>query len=169
MNKKLLHITLSFLGLLILQIFVMDQVQFMGYICPLVYMLFIVFYPIKNNRLLFLIIGFLLGITVDFFQDTGGAHAAAAVTLVYTRPLLLKLVYGISYRTKNLKIYKLALNRFLLLLALSITVHHLVLYLLIYFNILQFLQVLKMTFAIGLSTFFIGFIIFMLVVSRNQR
>jgi len=168
MNRNLLNNILRFIGLLLLQIFVMDQVDFMGYICPIVYILFIILYPVDNNRWSFLIISFALGLIVDSFQDTGGAHAAASLTLAFIRPIFLKLVYGEGYLTKNIKVMKSSLDRFALLLVLSILIHHLVLYSLIYFNISQTLQVLQMTLFIGLSSMFMGMVLFILFVLRNK-
>nr|WP_052519820.1 rod shape-determining protein MreD [Nonlabens ulvanivorans] len=112
MNSALLSNIVRFIALLLLQVFVMDQVEFMGYISPLVYLLFIMLYPVDNNRWSFLILSFLLGLIIDTFQDTGGAHAAASLTLAFVRPVLLKLVYGEGYLTKNLKILKSPLDRF---------------------------------------------------------
>ncbi|WP_438963100.1 hypothetical protein [Nonlabens sp.] len=168
MNNVLFHNMLRFIGLLLLQIFVMDQVYFLGYICPLVYMLFIVLYPVENNRWSFLLIAFMLGVIVDTFQDTGGAHAAAAVTLAFFRPVLLKLVYGQGYLTKNLKIIKSPIDRFLLLLALAVLLHHLVLFLLVYFNLSQILQVLQMTLYTGISTLFVAVVLFVLFGLRGR-
>ncbi|MBF4984365.1 hypothetical protein FNJ87_08510 [Nonlabens mediterrranea] len=140
----------------------------MGYICPIVYLLFIVLYPVDNNRWSFLILSFLLGLTVDTFQDTGGAHAAASLTLAFVRPVLLKLIYGEGYLTKNLKIMRSPLDRFILLLALSVLIHHLVLYMLVYFNISQILQVLQMTLFVGLSSIFMGVVLFVLFGWRSK-
>lgn len=168
MNSDLLNNILRFLGLLLLQIFVMDQVDFMGYICPLVYMLFMVLYPVNNNRWSFIIVSFVIGIVVDTFQDTGGAHAAASVTLAYLRPVLLKLVYGQGYFTKNLKITKSPIDRFLLLLTLAVLLHHLVFFLLIYFNFSQILQALQMTLYTGLASLFMGVVLFVLFGLRGK-
>ncbi|PQJ31885.1 hypothetical protein BST92_08065 [Nonlabens arenilitoris] len=168
MNSTLLNNIVRFIALLLLQIFVMDQVEFMGYICPIVYLVFIILYPVDNNRWSFLILSFLLGLIVDTFQDTGGAHAAASLTLAFVRPVLLKLVYGEGYLTKNLKIMKSPLDRFLLLLVLGVLVHHIILYLLIYFNISQVLQVLQMTLFVGLSSVFMGVVLFILFGWRSK-
>lgn len=168
MNSALLNNILRFIGLLFLQVYVMDQVDFLGYICPLVYILFILLYPVDNNRWTFLIVAFFLGLIIDTFQDTGGAHAAASVTLAFIRPLFLRMVYGQGYLTKNLKINKSPLDRFALLLAISVLVHHLLLFILIYFNMTQVLQVLQMTLFIGISSVFMGIIIFILFGSRNK-
>ncbi|MEP2404857.1 MAG: hypothetical protein ABJH73_11215, partial [Nonlabens ulvanivorans] len=80
----------------------------------------------------------------------------------------LKLVYGEGYLTKNLKILKSPLDRFSLLLVLGVLIHHLILYLLIYFNISQVLQVLQMTLFIGLSSVFMGVVLFVLFGWRNK-
>jgi hypothetical protein len=113
----------------------------------------------SNKRWTLLFLSFALGIIIDTYQDTGGAHAAAAVTLTYIRPFLLKLVFGESYLTRNVKVLESSLDRIALIIGLSIIFHHLVYYSLIIFNIVQVLQILKLTLVVGIATFFVSFII----------
>lgn len=159
MNNDIVLNTLRFIGLLLLQFFVMDQILFMGYINPMVYILFIVLYPMSNKRWTLLFLSFALGIIIDTYQDTGGAHAAAAVTLTYVRPFLLKLVFGESYLMRNVKVMESSLDRIALIIGLSIVVHHLVYYSLIIFNVVQILEILKLTLVVGIATFFVSFVL----------
>lgn len=159
MNNDIVLNTLRFIGLLLLQFFVMDQILFMGYINPMVYILFIVLYPMSNKRWTLLFLSFALGIIIDTYQDTGGAHAAAAVTLTYVRPFLLKLVFGESYLMRNVKVMESSLDRIALIIGLSIVVHHLVYYSLIIFNVVQILEILKLTLVVGVATFFVSFVL----------
>lgn len=168
MNNDVLKIALRFVGLLAIQIFIMDQINFLGFINPMIYILFIFLYPFSNNRLLFLILAFLLGIIMDTFQDTGGAHAAACVTLTIVRPYLLKLVFGESYVMKNIKVLTTGIDRVLLFLCLCVVIHHLVFYTMIIFNISQILELLQMTLSVGLATIVVSFIALLLIKPKRS-
>lgn len=152
MNRTLLHNVFRFIGLLFLQVFLFDEINFLGFIDPMVYILFIVLFPVENKRWNFLLLAFGLGIILDTFQNTGGAHAAASLTLAFTRPLWLRLVYGESYKMKNLKILQSPIDRVLLLLTLSIIVHHLIFFTLVIFNSSQIIYTLKLTLSVGLAS-----------------
>jgi rod shape-determining protein MreD len=73
--------------------------NFLGFIMPLPYLLFIILYPVNGNRSGLLITSFLLGLTMDVFSNSGGVHAAACVTLAYFRPYL-SLRLGLVMNTK---------------------------------------------------------------------
>ena len=95
--NNLVFINISrFVGLVLLQVIVCNNINFLGYINPNIYVLFILLYPVANNRLLFIFLSFLLGLSVDMFLDSGGTHAAASVTIAYIRPLFLKFSFGAS-------------------------------------------------------------------------
>jgi hypothetical protein len=118
--------------------------------------------------LLFLTLAFLLGLVMDTFQDTGGAHAAASVTLTFVRPYLLKLVYGESYKMKNIKVLTTGIDRIFLLLLLCIVIHHLMFYSLVIFNVSQILQLLKMTLSVGLASIIVSMTILLLIKPRRS-
>lgn len=168
MNNDLVINIARFVGLLLVQFYVMDQVMFMGYINPMIYMLFIVLYPMSNKRWTLLFLSFALGIIIDTFQDTGGAHAAACVTLTYFRPFLLKLVYGESYIMRSVKIMQSPLDRVALIIGLSIILHHFIFYSLIIFNIVQVLEILKLTLVVGIATFFVSFLFTILFSKKSS-
>ncbi len=168
MNNEVLKITFRFFGLLVLQVFLLDQINFLGFINPMVYILFVFLYPFENNRLLFLVLAFLMGLVMDTFQDTGGAHAGACVTLTIVRPYLLKLVYGESYVMKSIKVLTTGIDRIVLLLGLCILIHHIVFYCLVIFNIVQVLEVFKLTLSVGLATMMVSLSILLLIKPRKS-
>lgn len=63
---------------------------FDGRAVPYLYVLFLLSLPFEIPRWLELLIGFITGLTIDFFTSTPGMHASACVLLAYMRPLLLK-------------------------------------------------------------------------------
>lgn len=76
--------------LAILQIVIFNHIDFFGFANPYFYVIFILLYPLNKNRYLFLIYAFLLGVTIDFFEHTGGINAFASVFVAYFRIFLLR-------------------------------------------------------------------------------
>ncbi len=53
------------------------------------YPLFLFRFPIGTPRYIQLIVAFFLGMSIDFFYDSPGVHAATSVFTMYVRPLVL--------------------------------------------------------------------------------
>ena len=92
MIGEIIKIALRFFFLVVLQLLVLNNVQWSGYLNPYLYVLFILMLPFETPRWLLLILSFLLGFTIDVFSNTWGMHAAACVFTGFIRPYLLKLV-----------------------------------------------------------------------------
>ena len=103
MNNIVFVNIMRFFGLLSLQVLICSNINFMGYINPNIYLLFILIYPALNNLLLFIFSSFLLGVIIDAFLDSCGTHAAASVLIPYIRPLFLKFSFGAAYDYQSLK------------------------------------------------------------------
>jgi len=84
MNKTV-HFGLLFVFLVFLQVFVLNNILFLGYVNPYLYIAFVFLYPLKKNRFSFLLLSFALGLSIDFFSDSGGIHAFSLVTIAYLR------------------------------------------------------------------------------------
>ena len=134
MNNSVLKIILSFIGLVLLQVLVCSNMNFMGEINPYVYVVFVLLYPVINNRLLFIFTSFVLGYTVDIFLDSGGVHAAASVAIAYIRPLILKFLFGSAYDYQSIKFSTVEFSRRLVYFLLLIVIHHLILFSLVIFD-----------------------------------
>lgn len=92
MNKPFNSIFL-FTSLLLLQIFVLNNILFLGFINPYLYIAFVFSYPLNKNRIPFLFYSFLLGLGVDFFSDTGGIHSFSIVFIAYIRFFLIRIIF----------------------------------------------------------------------------
>ncbi len=92
MNKPLNTVGLFF-SLLLLQVFVLNNVLFLGYINPYLYIAFVFLYPLKENRFPFLFFSFSLGLFVDFFSDSGGIHAFSILFIAYIRLFFIRLYF----------------------------------------------------------------------------
>ena len=92
MNKTI-YFGLLFVFLVFIQVFVLSNILFLGYINPYLYITFIFLYPLKKNRAIFLLIAFMLGLSVDLFSDSGGIHAFATLSIAYFRLFFAKVFF----------------------------------------------------------------------------
>ena len=82
----------SFILLVFLQVFILNNIQFSGYINPYIYVLFILALPFETPKWLLLITAFILGLTIDLFSGTVGMHSSATVFMAFLRPYVLKVI-----------------------------------------------------------------------------
>lgn len=151
MQNNLIFINIvRFLVLVLLQVIILNHINFLGYINPYIYILFILVYPFTGNKSLLIFLSFLLGLSVDIFGDSGGIHAAASVLIAYARPAVLKFSFGISYEHNTIKINKAPLNQRILYISVMVLLHHLILFSLEIFSVSHILLVLKSTLFSGI-------------------
>jgi len=168
MNSTLLVNIFRFILLLAVQIIIFDNMTFLGYIMPLPYILFIILYPVNSNKPSLLISSFLLGLTMDFFSNSGGIHATACVILAFYRPFLFKFAFGVSYEYQTIKLNEsLTPERFSFIL-LAVVMHHFTLFILEAFQVSFIWDILIRTL---LSTVFtiISCIIIIYLIKPNKR
>ncbi len=134
-----------FLLLIVVQILLFNHINFMGYVNPYPYILFILVFPFTGNKSLLIFLGFLLGLCVDIFSDSGGVHAASCTFLAFIRPLLLKFSFGVSYEFNTIKLSKADFGARITYVSVAVVLHHLMLFSLEIFNISHILLVLKST------------------------
>jgi hypothetical protein len=76
-----------------LQVYILDNIPPLHrFIVPVVYYLFILWLPFSVSRFWLLIIGFVTGLSLDYFTLTPGLHAAACVLIAYFRPFLINIL-----------------------------------------------------------------------------
>lgn len=159
---------ISFITLVLVQVLILNNINFLGYINPYIYVLFIVFYPVKNNRMLFIFLSFLLGFCIDLFLDSGGVHAAACVTIAYIRPVVLKFSFGMIYEHQTVKFNNTEFGQRFSYFSILIFTHHLILFSLEIFKISRLLLVLKKTLFSGIFTLIVCLLI-TIIFSRKSR
>ncbi len=92
MNSVVKNIV-RFILFISLQVFVLNNIPPLHqFIIPYLYFLYILWLPFNINRFLLLLVGFALGITLDYFSGTPGLHAAPCVLIAFFRPFLLNLL-----------------------------------------------------------------------------
>ncbi len=76
--------------LIALQIFVLNRITLFGKYTPVLYPVFVLFYPFFRNKFQFLALSFLLGLGIDAFLYTWGINAVATTTIAYFRTLIFR-------------------------------------------------------------------------------
>ncbi len=81
-----------FIILMLIQVFVLDNIRLHYMVTPYLYLLFIIWLPFQMNRTWQMILAFVLGFTLDSFRHNPGFHASACVFIAYIRPFLINLL-----------------------------------------------------------------------------
>lgn len=88
-----------FIGLVLLQVLILNNVHIAGYATPFLYIYFILKFNSGTSRNELMLWAFFFGLTIDVFSDTPGMNAAATVLLAFLRPSLLRLFTPAIIRT----------------------------------------------------------------------
>jgi len=168
MNRENLNIAFVFVGLVFLQIIIFNNINFLGYINPFFYIVFIFFYPVKKLDGTFLLISFLLGLTIDFFSNSGGINAAATLLAAYIRIPVIKSVLGKNeLEFANFSFRKLKFNKTLLVITILTFIHHFIVFGLEYFKLNNIQLILTKTFLTSIFTIILILISFILFTNKN--
>ena len=81
-----------FVLLIFLQLFVLNHIQFSGFVNPYLYIMFIMLLPLEVSGWIMLVLGFFLGMVIDIASVTIGYHTIATVFMAYFRFHLLRFI-----------------------------------------------------------------------------
>ncbi len=131
--------------LFLLQIYVFNNIELLGYLNPYVYVLFILLLPLETPRMLLLIASFIMGFSIDYFSNTIGLNMIACVLIAYLRPGLIRALSPKSEQDPGIKIgiRDLGFRWFFIYASILVIVHHLVLFYLEVFRFNEFFETLK--------------------------
>lgn len=92
MNNLVRNIV-RFILFLLVQEFVLFQIKPLHqFIVPYLYFLYILWLPFNMPRISLTFVGFIFGLSLDFFTKTPGLHAAPCTLIAYLRPFLINLL-----------------------------------------------------------------------------
>ncbi len=168
MNSALFVNIFRFLLLLAVQIIVFNNMNFLGYISPFPYILFIILYPVNSNKSGLLLASFFLGLIMDMFSNSGGIHTTACLILAYYRPYLFRFSFGLSYEYQTVKLNDVLTPERFSFILLSVVIHHFVLFILEAFKISFFWDILIRTIFSTIFTIIICIII-IYIIKPNKR
>ena len=144
----------QFVFFVLLQVVLLNKLQISNLgLTPYMYVLFILLLPIETPGWLILTFGLIIGLSVDAFDDTGGAHAAATVFIAFIRPTVLNVFSpreGYDFG-KSPRILYYGFNWFLKYLLTLLFIHHLLFFFIEVFSFSSFFMTL---FKVILTTLF---------------
>lgn len=151
------------------QTLIIGQLDFGLDIHPMIYPFFILILPFEINTIWAMIIAFLMGIFVDFFMNTFGLHASAALIIAYLRPQIFSFFaprdgYD-NFRSPTIQ--SLGYRWFLSVSGLVILFHHFWFFLLEQFKFSDILIILKKTILSGIISIVIFLITHTIFFKRN--
>ncbi|MBG6109415.1 rod shape-determining protein MreD [Flavobacterium sp. CG_23.5] len=168
MNSTLLVNIFRFVLLLAVQIVIFNNMNFLGYISPFPYILFIILYPVNGNKSGLLIASFLLGLIMDMFSNSGGIHTTACLVLAYFRPFIFKFSFGLSYEYQTIKLNDVLTPERFSFILLSVVIHHFTLFIFEAFQFSFLLDILLRALLSSVFTILICIIIIYLI-KPNRR
>ncbi|WP_455592021.1 rod shape-determining protein MreD [Bacteroides sp.] len=124
-----------FVGLVLLQVLILNNVHILGIATPFLYVYFILKFDTGTSRNELMLWGFCIGLSIDIFSNTPGMNAAATVMLAFVRPLLLNLFTPRDNPDSLVPSFKsMGVSSFLKYLIVCVFVHHFVLLTLEFFS-----------------------------------
>ena len=145
MTRHIIINLFRFIILVLLQIFVFNHFQLMGFINPYVYILFILLLPLETPRWLLLFLGFILGYVIDYFSHSIGINIFSTVLVAYLRPVFIQYVIPKLEPGPDvsISIKQIGFNSFITYTGILVFIHHITMFYLEIFKISYFFTTLK--------------------------
>lgn len=158
MSRYNIVLILQFILLLFVQAFLLSNINFFGFINPNLYLLFFLMYRLDGDRTALIILGFLMGLLLDLLTQGSGGHTIASLTITYLRPYIIRFSFGVNYDVPMGMIRGSLVNQRVAYFLQMILIHHLLLFVVIYFSFDNILTIIKNTFLSAFFTFILVYI-----------
>lgn len=158
-----------FLGLVVLQILIFNHINLLGYLNPYPYIAFVFLFPYKKERSALLIFSFLIGLSIDFFTDSGGIHAFSSLFIAYFRLYFVKLILRKSeFEYFTFQLSSVSVDKVLLYFFVLIFIHHFWMFSLEFFDFNSIIEILKRTILSTIFTFLVTTFGYYILVSKRK-
>lgn len=129
---------LRFIFLILLQVFVLDNIQFMGYINPMIYVLFILSLPVRFPKWALLILAFIMGLIIDVFSNTAGMHSFALVFAAFLRTPVINIFTSIDEGSNPTpSFHTFGVSAYVKYVVILVLIHHFILFFIESFSFLH--------------------------------
>ena len=161
MGNSFVKNILRFIILILIQVTILDNINFGGYINPYLYVYFILLLPFEAPGWLLLISAFLMGISIDAFENTMGINAAATVLMAFFRPIVLRSISTGKTYEKGVKpsISDFGFKWFFTYSLILIFIHHFALFYLEVFRFAHFFATLQRVLLSTILTLFLVIVV----------
>ena len=129
---------LRFIFLFLLQVFILDNIQFMGYINPMIYVLFILSLPVRFPKWALLILAFIMGLIIDVFSNTAGMHSFALVFAAFLRTPVINIFTSIDEGSNPTpSFHTFGVSAYVKYVVILVLIHHFILFFIESFSFLH--------------------------------
>ncbi len=90
--RLIIRYVIYFVSLVLLQVLLFNYVSLGTGLVPYIYVIAILLLPIDIQKWIVLILSFVIGLTVDIFNDTVALHTSATLVLAFMRPFVIRLL-----------------------------------------------------------------------------
>ncbi len=94
MRNILIYTVMFVVAVVLMHLVVLDSMQVSVLFSPLAYIAFVVLLPVNTRPVAVLLLGFVTGMFVDFFEGSVGLHTAATLATAYARRGVMLLTLG---------------------------------------------------------------------------
>lgn len=102
--SDLVRNTVRFVLFILVQYYVLFQIRPLHqFVVPYVYYLYILWLPFSMGRMTLMSLSFVFGLTLDYFTQTPGLHAAACVLIAYVRGFVVNILIPQEGAEQNYK------------------------------------------------------------------
>ena len=120
-----------YIVVMLLQVFLFDQLQLLGVCHPYIYILCLLMMPITLSHSADMIIGAVVGLIMDIFCNSLGVHTAACIFIMFIRPYLIGAIVNDKDRlNEQISLRALGMESLLRYVVILVVVHHFIVFLL---------------------------------------
>lgn len=92
--RRVAEYIVMFVAAVLLQVFLFDNLNISPYLYPLFYVIVIILLPVDIKHARLILVGFVLGVAVDFLSGVAGLNTIAATATAFVRPAILDALVG---------------------------------------------------------------------------
>lgn len=127
-----------FIGLVLVQVLLFNNISLFGLATPFVYVYFLLVLDRDIDHNMLMLIAFFLGLVIDIFSNTPGVNAGASVLIAFIRPGILRLFSPRGeYENFEPGIYTLGVGAFVRYAIILVLLHHTALFFLEVFSLVN--------------------------------
>ena len=140
-----------------IQIYILNQVLFNGYINPYFYIMLIICLPQITPKWFLIIFGFFLGLSIDLFSGSLGFHSTSCILISFLKPSIEKIIIpkNTISNEQDILMERLGFKMFSIYAFIMISIHHIILFILAHFRISSLENMLGKVFLSSIITFII--------------
>lgn len=170
MRTEIIENSIRFILFILLQVLIVQNINFGGYVIMLPYVMAILMLPFEMPKNLMLLVSFLLGLCMDMFYDSAGLHAAACTVMGFVRHYVLQYIAPRDGYNKGEKatVEDMGFTWFLSYAGTLILIHHFVLFYLEVFRFSNFFQTLWRVISSSVATFALIYLIQFLFYTKKR-